>query len=168
MDSTELIQKFLQDRLGTAPESIVPGARLVDLGLDSLMLAELMFEAEDRFAISIPSDLQLPNTVRHDGPDRHAARLQSLGLMSARRVAITGLGIVSPYGGGLDDFFQRLLAGESAGRHLVTDDVPRPLSIPFVGCPGFDAEKALGKPLALMMGRFSQLGVAAAFTAWDH
>jgi len=27
------------------------------------MLAELMFEAEDRFAISIPSDLQLPNTV---------------------------------------------------------------------------------------------------------
>ncbi|OGB17198.1 MAG: phosphopantetheine-binding protein [Burkholderiales bacterium RIFCSPLOWO2_12_67_14] len=63
MDSTELIQKFLQDRLGTAPESIVPGARLVDLGLDSLMLAELMFEAEDRFAISIPSDLQLPNTV---------------------------------------------------------------------------------------------------------
>ncbi len=63
MDSTELIQKFLQDRLGTAPESIVPGALLVDLGLDSLMLAELMFEAEDRFAISIPSDLQLPNTV---------------------------------------------------------------------------------------------------------
>ncbi|MCB4365915.1 acyl carrier protein [Hydrogenophaga taeniospiralis] len=63
MDSTELIQKFLQDRLGTAPESIVPGARLVDLGLDSLMLAELMFEAEDRFAISIPSDLQMPNTV---------------------------------------------------------------------------------------------------------
>lgn len=63
MDSTELIQKFLQDRLGTAPESIVPGARLADLGLDSLMLAELMFEAEDRFAISIPSDLQLPNTV---------------------------------------------------------------------------------------------------------
>ena len=33
MDSTELIQKFLQDRLGTAPESIVPGARLADLGL---------------------------------------------------------------------------------------------------------------------------------------
>lgn len=63
MDSTELIQKFLQDRLGIAPESIVPGARLADLGLDSLMLAELMFEAEDRFAISIPSDLQLPNTV---------------------------------------------------------------------------------------------------------
>ncbi len=88
--------------------------------------------------------------------------------MSARRVAITGLGIVSPYGGGLDDFFQRLLAGESAVRHLVTEDVPRPLSIPFVGCPGFDPEVALGKPLALMMERFSQLGVAAAFAAWEH
>lgn len=86
--------------------------------------------------------------------------------MTQRRVAITGLGLVSPYGGDMPDFFNRLLAGESAVRLLQTDDEPRPLSTPFVLCAGFDAEAVLGKPLALMMERFSQLAVAAAFEAW--
>jgi 3-oxoacyl-[acyl-carrier-protein] synthase II len=87
--------------------------------------------------------------------------------MSQRRVAITGLGLVSPYGGDLADFFARLTAGESAIRHLSTDDQPRPLSMPFVSCPGFDPDAALGKPLASMMDRFAQLGMASAFAAWD-
>ncbi len=87
--------------------------------------------------------------------------------MSQRRVAITGLGLVSPYGGDLADFFTRLCAGESAIRYLLTDDQPRPLSMPFVSCPGFDPDTALGKPLASMMDRFAQLGMAAAFAAWD-
>ncbi len=86
--------------------------------------------------------------------------------MKARRVAITGLGLVSPYGGDLADFFARLTAGESAIRHLSTDDQPRGLAIPFVSCPAFDPDTALGKPLASMMDRFAQLGVAAAFAAW--
>jgi len=87
--------------------------------------------------------------------------------MSQRRVAITGLGLVSPYGGDLADFFSRLAAGESAVRYLQTDDLPRPLSIPFVNCPAFDPDAALGRPLASMMDRFAQLGMAAAFDAWD-
>ena len=78
--------------------------------------------------------------------------------MNQRRVAITGLGLVSPYGGDLADFFARLSAGESAIRYLLTDDQPRPLSIPFVNCPAFDPDAALGKPLASMMDRFAQLG----------
>ena len=87
--------------------------------------------------------------------------------MSQRRVAITGLGLVSPYGSDLADFFPRLSAGDSAVRYLLTDDQPRPLSIPFVSCPSFDPDAALGKPLASMMDRFAQLGMAAAFAAWD-
>ena len=87
--------------------------------------------------------------------------------MSQRRVAITGLGLVSPYGGDLADFFERLLAGESAVRYLLTDDEPRPLSMPFVSCPAFDPDATLGRPLAAMMDRFSQLGMAATFAAWD-
>jgi 3-oxoacyl-[acyl-carrier-protein] synthase II len=87
--------------------------------------------------------------------------------MSQRRVAITGLGLVSPYGGDLADFFRRLAAGESAVRYLLTDDLPRPLSMPFVSCPAFDPDAALGRPLASMMDRFAQLGMAAAFGAWD-
>lgn len=87
--------------------------------------------------------------------------------MSQRRVAVTGLGLVSPFGGDLADFLARLLAGESAVRLLQTDDLPRPLNMPFAGCPGFDAEATLGRPLAGTLDRFAQLGVAAAFAAWD-
>ncbi len=63
MQSIELIRKFLQDRLGIAPELVVSEATLVELGVDSLMLAELMFEAEDRLEITIDSDQTLPVTV---------------------------------------------------------------------------------------------------------
>lgn len=87
--------------------------------------------------------------------------------MSCRRVAITGLGMVSPYGGGVDAFFEHLLAGRSAVRYLLTEDKPRPLSMPFVSCGQFDPVVALGKPLAAMMERFAHLGVSAAFDAWQ-
>ncbi|PKO35424.1 MAG: 3-oxoacyl-ACP synthase [Betaproteobacteria bacterium HGW-Betaproteobacteria-7] len=86
--------------------------------------------------------------------------------MSQRRVAVTGLGMVSPYGAGPADFFARLLAGESAVRMLRTDDAPRPLNLPFVTCPAFDPETTLGRPLAGTMDRFAQLAMAAAFDAW--
>ncbi len=87
--------------------------------------------------------------------------------MTRRRVAVTGLGLVSPYGGDSGDFFARLLAGESAIRFLRTDDVPRPLAMPFVSCAGFSADAVLGRALAGTLDRFAQLGVAAAFAAWD-
>jgi acyl carrier protein len=63
MQSTKLIQEFLQERLGADPAQVVDEALLVDLGVDSLMLAELMFEAEDRLGISIDSDVAIPATV---------------------------------------------------------------------------------------------------------
>ncbi|PZO18364.1 MAG: phosphopantetheine-binding protein [Burkholderiales bacterium] len=63
MSSAELIRTFLTDRLGVEPGQVQPVALLADLGVDSLMLAELMFEAEDRLGIEIPSDLKPPRTV---------------------------------------------------------------------------------------------------------
>ena len=84
-----------------------------------------------------------------------------------RRVAVTGLGLISPFGGDLNDFFARLLVSESAITFLRTDDVPRPLAVPFVCCQHFDPDAALGRPLAGMMDRFAQLGTAAAFEAWE-
>jgi acyl carrier protein len=63
MNSSELIKKFLHDRLDSVPENITPDSLLVDLGVDSLMLAELMFEAEDNLEISIESDVTPPKTV---------------------------------------------------------------------------------------------------------
>ncbi len=65
MQANDLIAKFLEERLGIDPTTVVPSALLADLGVDSLMLAELMFEAEDRLGISIDMEPngELPRTV---------------------------------------------------------------------------------------------------------
>ena len=63
MNSSDMIRTFLIDRLGVEPGQVQPESLLADLGVDSLMLAELMFEAEDRMGIDIPSDTEPPKTV---------------------------------------------------------------------------------------------------------
>lgn len=63
MQSTELIRQFLHERLGADPALVVKEAQLSELGVDSLMLAELMFEAEDRLGITIESNVAPPKTV---------------------------------------------------------------------------------------------------------
>ena len=63
MKSLELIREFLQDRLAVAPERAVAEARLADLGVDSMMMLELMFEFEDRFGVELPKDMKPPQTV---------------------------------------------------------------------------------------------------------
>ncbi|SDM09483.1 acyl carrier protein [Oryzisolibacter propanilivorax] len=63
MDSLELIRNFLSERLGVEPERVREDAVLADLGVDSLMVAELMFEAEDRLNIDINNDEPVPVTV---------------------------------------------------------------------------------------------------------
>jgi 3-oxoacyl-[acyl-carrier-protein] synthase II len=86
--------------------------------------------------------------------------------MPARRVAVTGLGLVNPYEGDVEDFFAHLLRGDSAVSIYAPDDSPQPLSIPAVHCPRFDADALLGRGQAHIMDRYSQLGTAAAVQAW--
>src|SRR5258706_5468732 len=88
-------------------------------------------------------------------------------MASARRVAVTGLGLVNPFGGDLADFFARMLRGESAIRlYTREEDVLKPLSVPAARCANFDADAELGRSLSYTMDRYSQLGTAAALTAW--
>jgi acyl carrier protein len=63
MDSIDLIREFLKDRLGADPDKVVPEAQLAELGVDSLMMLELMFEFEDRFGITLDKNMQSPKTV---------------------------------------------------------------------------------------------------------
>lgn len=86
--------------------------------------------------------------------------------MKPRRVAVTGLGMVSPVGANAAASFEALLAGRSGIRLHTPEGAPRPLAVPAGVCADFDAGAALGKPRALAMDRYSQLGVAAALEAW--
>jgi len=86
--------------------------------------------------------------------------------MSVRRVAVTGLGMVSPVGTTAPASFAALLEGRSGLRLLSPAEAPHPLAVPAGVCADFDAGTALGKPRAATMDRYSQLGVAAALEAW--
>jgi len=89
--------------------------------------------------------------------------------MTARRVAVTGLGVVSPVNPGdaaAGTFFDALLAGRSGLRLYAPPASPRPFAVPAGVCAGFDADAALGKPRAGTMDRYSQLGVTAGLAAW--
>ncbi len=63
MDSLELIRDFLKDHLGLDPEKVTSAVELADIGVDSLMMLELMFEFEDKYGITLSNDLKSPKTV---------------------------------------------------------------------------------------------------------
>lgn len=75
MDTLTVVREFLRERTEISPEKIVPEAVLADLGIDSLMLLELMFECEERLNIKITDDVDPPKTV--GGLLDIVARLQS-------------------------------------------------------------------------------------------
>lgn len=64
MDSLDLIRQFAGTHGNVPPERIVPGAQLSDVGVDSLMLLELMFDFEERTGITLPKNLPNPKTVQ--------------------------------------------------------------------------------------------------------
>jgi acyl carrier protein len=64
MDILETIRQFLSEQYGIEPASVVPEASLAQLGIDSLIFVELVFEFESRFGITAPmEELTRPATV---------------------------------------------------------------------------------------------------------
>lgn len=63
MTALELVRLTLADYIDATAEQIVPEATLVDLGVDSLTMAELIFDLEDKHDISLPDDTARPQTV---------------------------------------------------------------------------------------------------------
>jgi len=81
---------------------------------------------------------------------------------SERRVAVTGLGAVTPLASNMETTWSRLLAGEGSGAPLTAFDTGRhPVTI---GCEvqGFEPERWLDRRSLHRTDRFAQLAVAAA------
>lgn len=65
MNLLELLREMLREHIDIPAESIVPEAALVDIGVDSLTLAELLFDLEDKHGISVelPENATPPRTI---------------------------------------------------------------------------------------------------------
>ena len=63
MDVLPTIRDFLFERLSIAPERVVPDASLKALGVDSLLLLELIFECEEKLGFTIVGDTGTPRTI---------------------------------------------------------------------------------------------------------
>ena len=50
------LAEVLADKYGVDEDKIRPEATLADLGLDSLMVVEFLFDVEDEFDIEVPDD----------------------------------------------------------------------------------------------------------------
>jgi len=82
-----------------------------------------------------------------------------------RRVAITGMGIISPVGNTCEDFIGSLIDGRSGIRRLSPDFDDR-LSIRIAAQADFSAEDHFTKKNARTLDRVSQFALAAASQAW--
>jgi 3-oxoacyl-[acyl-carrier-protein] synthase II len=82
-------------------------------------------------------------------------------MMNSRRVVITGLGVVAPNGIGKEPFWQNLIAGKSAIDYITAFDAS-PLSCQVAAeVKDFHPSDFMSARRAKVMGRFSQLAVAA-------
>jgi 3-oxoacyl-[acyl-carrier-protein] synthase II len=83
-----------------------------------------------------------------------------------RRVAITGLGLVSSQGQSPREAFEAWCRGESGIAMHSVGEAPHAVTVPYALCTGFDAAASLGRSRLATMDRVSQLGTVAALSAW--
>ncbi len=58
-----IIREFLGERLGVPAERVTESATLAELGVDSMMQLELLFEFEDRLGVRLDRNMAMPKTV---------------------------------------------------------------------------------------------------------
>jgi acyl carrier protein len=59
----ETMQEMLHERLGIEKDKVTLNASLEDLGIDSLMQIELLFDFEDKYKVKIPDLTEKPTTI---------------------------------------------------------------------------------------------------------
>jgi 3-oxoacyl-[acyl-carrier-protein] synthase II len=84
------------------------------------------------------------------------------------RVAVTGMGAVTPLGASVEQFWEGLVAGRSGIVPITLCD-PSPFPCRIAGeIPDFDPEKYINPKEARRMARFSQVSIAAASMALEN
>ncbi len=83
-----------------------------------------------------------------------------------RRVAVTGLGIISPVGNNVTDFFNNLMSGQSGVRR-VTEDFAEKLSIKIAAPADFNPSDYFPKKQVWSLERSTQMALSAASQAWN-
>lgn len=85
-----------------------------------------------------------------------------------RRVVITGMGLISPLGYKVDEFWERLIAAES-GIHPIERFDTTEFDVKFGGeCTDFTPEPVVDKRSAKRLDRFAQMAIVAAHDAWQQ
>ncbi|MDH5173769.1 MAG: beta-ketoacyl-[acyl-carrier-protein] synthase II, partial [Elusimicrobiota bacterium] len=84
-----------------------------------------------------------------------------------RRVVITGYGVISPIGIGVDDFWNSLASGKSGISRVSSFDVSEFSTQICAEVKNFQPEKYIDKKKIRKMDRFSQLAFAAANMAME-
>ena len=82
--------------------------------------------------------------------------------MTKRRVVVTGMGSVSPFGVGVDKLWENLIAGNSGVRTLQAIDIDKHLVKIGAEVPDFNPENYIDAKEAKRMDRFIQFAVIAA------
>jgi 3-oxoacyl-[acyl-carrier-protein] synthase II len=82
-----------------------------------------------------------------------------------RRVAVTGLGIISPCGNQIDDFSLNLMAGKSGVRRISSVHSSL-LSVKIAAEVDFDPHDYFMKKQVSRLDRVNQFALAAASQAW--
>jgi len=82
------------------------------------------------------------------------------------RVAVTGLGVVSPIGNDVASFWTALKEGRSGAGLITRFDASRVEAKVAAEVKGFDPSQYMDKKEARKMATFTQFGVAAAVQAW--
>jgi 3-oxoacyl-[acyl-carrier-protein] synthase II len=83
-----------------------------------------------------------------------------------RRVAVTGLGVISPVGNDVASFWTSLTEGRSGAGPITRFDASRTDAKIAAEVKGFDPSPYMDKKEARKMADFSQFAVAAAVQAW--
>ena len=153
-DIAERVKKIVVEHLGVEPDKVTENASFIDdLGADSLDTVELVMAFEEEFGVEIPDDaaetiLTVGDAVKfieknakaeRRSPDADAGRARRIcaasaseGTRAMRRVVVTGLGMVTPLGCGVEATWKRLLAGESGARRI--DSLRRRRSACKIAC----------------------------------